>query len=65
MSDRIVLGISGSAGVEAALGDYRQYLMAETLATGWATGQKNPLFREQRQLEAESWTIEFSKATPG
>jgi isoleucyl-tRNA synthetase len=65
VSDRIVLGISGSAGVDAALADHRQYLMAETLATAWATGQKTPLFREQRQLDEECWTIEFSKAAPG
>ncbi|HEX9851530.1 MAG TPA: class I tRNA ligase family protein, partial [Woeseiaceae bacterium] len=65
VSDRIVLGISGSPGVTAALADYRDYMMAETLATGWATGQEEPLFREERQLEEESWTIEFRKATPG
>ncbi|MDH5500009.1 MAG: isoleucine--tRNA ligase, partial [Gammaproteobacteria bacterium] len=28
VSDRIELGVSGSAGVEAALGEYREYLMA-------------------------------------
>jgi isoleucyl-tRNA synthetase len=65
VSDRIVLGISGSAAVEAALAEYRPYLMAETLATGWATRQIDPLFFERRELEEESWTIEFRKATPG
>ncbi|HSD68222.1 MAG TPA: DUF5915 domain-containing protein, partial [Woeseiaceae bacterium] len=65
VSDRITLGISGSAGVQAALEEYRPYLMAETLATDWAVGQASPLFREQRQLDDESWTIEFSKAATG
>jgi isoleucyl-tRNA synthetase len=64
VSDRIVLGISGSPGVTAALAEHRDYLMAETLATAWATGQQQPLFREQRSLEDESWSIEFSKAEP-
>ncbi|MCI0517152.1 MAG: DUF5915 domain-containing protein, partial [Woeseiaceae bacterium] len=62
VSDRITLGISGSAAVQAALEEYRRYLMAETLATDWAVGQASPLFREQRRLDDESWTIEFSKA---
>ena len=62
VSDRIVLGISGSAGVLAALEEHRPYLMAETLAVEWAIGQAKPLFREQRSLEEETWTIEFSKA---
>ncbi len=59
VSDRIVLGVSGSAGVEAALDEYRDYLMSETLATEWQVGQKNPRFLEKRTLDDEEWTIEI------
>ena len=61
VSDRIVLGVSGTAGVEAALGEYRDYLMSETLATEWQVGQKDPRFLEKRTLDDENWTIEFTK----
>jgi isoleucyl-tRNA synthetase len=62
VSDRITLGISGSEGVEAALGEYRDYLMSETLATDWQVGQASPLWREERTLDDLGWTIELSKA---
>ena len=61
VSDRIVLGISGSAGIERALAAHREYLMAETLATEWAVGQANPLYSAQRELGEERWTIEFAR----
>ncbi len=61
VSDRIVLGVAGSAGVEAALGEHRDYLMSETLATEWQVGQDKPLYREQRTLDQEEWTIEIKK----
>ncbi|MCH7980319.1 MAG: hypothetical protein IID59_02355, partial [Proteobacteria bacterium] len=61
VSDRIVLGISGSTGIEAALAAHRDYVMNETLATDWRVDQDSPLFRESRELGDETWTIEFSK----
>jgi isoleucyl-tRNA synthetase len=61
VSDRIVLGVTGSAGVGAALDVYRDYLMAETLAVDWAVGQEKPLHRERRTLDDEEWTIEISR----
>ena len=61
VSDRIVLGISGSTGVEAALGEYRDYLMSETLATDWQTDQADPIWQEERQLDDLTWTIEISR----
>jgi isoleucyl-tRNA synthetase len=61
VSDRIVLGITGSAGVEAALREYRDYLMSETLAIEWSTGQPGPLVSEKKSLDNEFWTVEFSK----
>jgi isoleucyl-tRNA synthetase len=62
VSDRILLGVSGSSGVEAALAKYRDYLMTETLATDWLTGQGSPLYQEERKLDDENWTIEISRA---
>ena len=62
VSDRIVLGISGSAGIEASLAEHRDYLMAETLATEWLVGQQAPLFDEERGLAKEQWRIEITKA---
>jgi isoleucyl-tRNA synthetase len=61
VSDRIVLGVTGSTGVDAALEVYRDYLMAETLAVDWAVRQEKPLYRERRTLDAEEWTIEISR----
>ena len=61
VSDRIVLGVSGSAAVETALQEYRNYLMSETLATEWQVGQNDPLFLEKRTLDQEEWTIEITK----
>jgi len=60
VSDRIVLGISGSAGVEAALTAHRDYLIAETLAVEWQVGQPNPRLSEERILDDEKWRIEIS-----
>ena len=61
VSDRIVLGISGTAGVEDALKEFRDYLMSETLATEWQVGQNDPLFLDKRTLDQEEWTIEITK----
>ena len=62
VSDRIVLGVSGSDEIEAALSEHRDYVMTETLATDWQTGQNSPLFRESRELGDLTWTIEITKA---
>ena len=62
VSDRIVLGVSGSAAVDAALDRYRDYLMSETLAVEWAVGQEKVLVRDRRTLDQDEWTIEISKA---
>ena len=61
VSDRIVLGVAGSPGVERALNAHRDYVMAETLATRWAVGQAEPLYSDRRELGEEHWSIEFSK----
>ena len=62
VSDRIVLGVSGSAAVDRALAAHRDYIMAETLATDWAVGQADALFSIERALGDENWTVEFRKA---
>ena len=36
--------------------------MSETLAVEWQVGQAEPLWREDRQLDDEAWTIEISRA---
>mgnify|MGYP001822919105 FL=1 len=61
VSDRITLGVSGSQGVEAALAEYQDYLMSETLATDWQVGQSQPMWSEERGLEDEGWLIEISR----
>jgi len=62
VSDRIVLGVSGSAAVEKALASHRAYVMAETLAIEWSVGQQKPLFTIERQVDDASWTIEITRA---
>jgi isoleucyl-tRNA synthetase len=61
VSDRIVLGVSGSDAVEKALAAHRKYVMAETLATDWAIAQSDALFSIERDLGDEHWLIEISK----
>ncbi len=62
VSDRIVLGVRGSAGVEDALTEYQDYLMAETLAIEWQIEQSDPLIRVERSLDEQSWAIEITRA---
>jgi len=63
VSDRITLGVSGSDGVEKALSQYRDYVMSETLTAEWQVGQTEPLYRAEKALETEHWTIEISKVS--
>ena len=60
VSDRIVLGVSGSGAVESALQTHREYLMSETLATTWQVGQKDAKYTAERNMGEEHWTIEIS-----
>ena len=62
VSDRIVLGVSGSDGIARVLAKHRGYVMSETLATDWETAQAAPLHTAQRELADERWTLEFRKA---
>jgi len=62
VSDRIVLGVSGSSAVDEALEHFRDYLMSETLAVQWFVGQADPAFRDSRALDEHEWLIEITKA---
>ncbi len=61
VSDRIVLGVTGSAEVEKALAEHRDYLMHETLASKWQCGQSKPLYSGERQVDELTWQIEISR----
>ena len=54
VSDRITLGISGSVAVTRALSAHRDYVMSETLATRWETGQAAPIYTGDRDLWARN-----------
>ena len=60
VSDRITLGVSGSAAVETALATHRDYIMSETLATKWEVGHSSPLYTDVKELGVDSWTIEIN-----
>jgi isoleucyl-tRNA synthetase len=60
VSDRITLGVSGSAAVEEALEIHRDYLMNETLATAWEVGQSDARYTADKTMGDEHWTIEIS-----
>jgi len=62
VSDRIILGVSGSRDIETALGAHRDYLMTETLAVEWQVGQSDALYADRRELGDEHWTLEITKA---
>ena len=61
VSDRIMLGVSGSEAIEKALAAHRDYVMAETLAVEWSVGQADSLYTSDKDLGDEKWTIEISK----
>ena len=46
--------------VENALQVHRDYVMNETLATTWETGQSDPRFTADREMGEDAWKIEIS-----
>ncbi len=62
VSDRIVLGVSGTEAVDRALEAHRDYIMAETLAVDWELDQSDALFTIDRELGDERWHLEFRKS---
>ena len=65
VSDRITLRIEGSAGVAAALDAHRDYVMEETLATGWGAAEWSPAYSVEHALGAERWTIGLARVGGG
>ena len=61
ISDRITLRIDGSAEVAAALDAHRDYVMEETLATGWGGADWAPGYSVEHTLGAERWTIGLAR----
>lgn len=59
VSDRIALKITGSSAVTEALGEYRDYIMHETLAVAWAPESMEGAFVTEKELDGESWRIEL------
>ena len=55
VSDRITLRIDGSAEVAAALDAHRDYVMEETLATGWGGADWPPAYSVEHALGAGRW----------
>ncbi|MBT8099906.1 MAG: class I tRNA ligase family protein, partial [Gammaproteobacteria bacterium] len=62
VSDRIVLGVSGTQAINDAVAKHRDYVMAETLAVDWQTDQQGALYSDRRELGEEHWMLEFQKA---
>ena len=61
VSDRIVLRARGTAGVESALADHREYVMDETLARQWGDASFEGTYSIEHALEDERWTIWLEK----
>ena len=57
VSDRIILRIDGTPEVAAALDAYRDYVMEETLATGWGDGDWSHAYLVEHTLGAARWAI--------
>jgi len=62
ISDRITLRIEGAGRVNAALEQYRDYLMSETLATAWGEEGFDGTYQVEKKLDEDSWKIFLNKA---
>ena len=61
VSDRITLRIEGSPEVAAALDAHRDYVMEETLATGWGEADWSPAYSVEHSLGAGKWAIGLAR----
>ena len=61
VSDRITLRIEGSPDVAAALDAHRDYVMEETLATGWGEACWSPAYSVEHTLGAGQWAIGLAR----
>ncbi len=62
VSDRIVLGVTGSDDVERALAAHREYVMNETLAVAWEPDTADALYADERSLGDSNWRLAFRKS---
>ncbi len=62
ISDRIVLDISGSARVQTALREHREYIMSETLTATLSEPGGVDGFTAQRTLGEDHWELVLAKA---
>ena len=62
VSDRIILRIDGTPEVAVALDAHRDYVMEETLATGWGEADWSPAHSVEHSLGAGKWTIGLARA---
>ena len=62
VSDRITLRIEGTPEVAAALDAHRDYVMEETLVTGWGEADWSPVYSVEHSLGAGKWTIGLARA---
>ena len=61
ISDRIVLGISGSDLVQQALDKHRKYIMSETLSVELLAADLVDGYIAEKSLEDQGWTIALAK----
>ncbi len=62
VSDRIVLRVTGSDAVEAAVANHRDFLMDETLASSWGEDGFDPSYATEHSLDDNRWKIELKRA---
>ncbi|NIM26779.1 MAG: isoleucine--tRNA ligase [Gammaproteobacteria bacterium] len=62
VSDRIVLRVTGSDAVEAAVATHRDFLMDETLASSWGEDGFDPSYATEHSLDDNRWKIELKRA---
>jgi isoleucyl-tRNA synthetase len=65
ISDRITLRIEGSGRVPVALAGFRDYLMSETLASGWGESDIADAFTCEHKLDDERWVIHLARNSQG
>jgi isoleucyl-tRNA synthetase len=62
VSHRIVLRVTGSDAVEAAVAGHREFLMDETLATGWGQEGFEATYTTEHSQDDQQWRIELARA---
>ncbi len=62
VSDRIVLRITGSDAVADAVAAHGDFLMDETLATGWGEDGFVPSYATEHTQDENNWKIELARA---